>query len=212
MALPSTLVIRTVTETLPGAVRAEPDVDLSCELDEDHLPVLNGSRVRARLRDAVLTRLNFFDEEDQRRAHELFPPEHSWGEPVVTGFTARLREPERSTLLAAMRREPPTHRLDSDQLLQMLTVVRHRTANDQTGAPQHGTLRSERRLRPGVEFHARLRWNTSATEEHAAVLASAALGMRQIGRGGSGQVTAYLDDREQTVARARTIWERSHTA
>lgn len=201
-ALPGTLVVELLTETVPGAGPQGDTIDQCCERDSDGLPYLNGGRVRACLRAVVLARAHLWSPPALRTALEVLPPEGALDPGVVTGFTARIRDPERAALLFALDNK----QLTPDRALRMLTVDRARTAVDRDGGPMRGTLRTERRVRPGVVFVATLRWSGQATARHAAVLARAVLGWRQVGAGeydGLGRIRAHLDDRDTTLALAR---------
>lgn len=200
--LPGTLVVEVLTEALPGAGPQGDTIDQCCERDSDGLPYLNGGRVRACLRAAALARAHLWDEAALRAALEVLPPEGALEPGVVAGFTARVRDPERSALLAALRHDS----LTSARALRMLTVDRARTAVDRHGGPLRGSLRTERRVRPAVVFVATLRWSGRATERHGTVLARAALAWRQVGAGecdGLGRIRAHLDDRDTTLTLAR---------
>ncbi len=110
--------------------------------------------------------------------------------------SALLPEELRKAVEADVKANPP--RLTPAEVLESLTAIRRQTAVDEeTGAPEEGSLRSMRVVLRGTPFIAQLSFDKDPDDIAKALLAACVLSLRRAGTGrnrGRGRLTAQLYD------------------
>lgn len=109
---------------------------------------------------------------------------------------AMLPKTLRDAVYADIKAVPP--RLTPTEVLESLTAIRRQTAVDEeTGAPEKGSLRSMRVILRGTPFVARLDFTEEPDTDARALLAACVLSLRRAGTGrnrGRGRLSAKLCD------------------
>ena len=107
-------------------------------------------------------------------------------------------------LKEAIEADVLAQKLHPEEVLTSLTAIRRQTSiNDETGAPEAGSLRSMRVLLRETPLVAWLDLDQEPGERELALLAASAASVRRAGTGrnrGRGRLVAYLDSPEQTTA------------
>lgn len=208
------------TDAAPGTGAGGPAVDREVPCDDLGVPYLPGRRLKGLLREAcqevleALTRagLGAWAFGHACGVEELFGTPEREGRVAVGD--ARLAGDADGEEYGALQRwlawdaSQERRAITLESVLRCFTTVRTQTAiNAETGAAQHGALRSTRLVRRGLRFHSPLllRALSAETEERArTTLALAAGALRRLGTGrnrGTGVVRCRLwDDGDLTAA------------
>lgn len=201
------------TDAAPGTGTGGPDVDREVPCDDFGLPYLPGRRLKGLLREAcqevlealALAGLGAWSDGHLCGVEELFgtPEREGWVGVGDARLAGAVGGEDYATLArwlewAAAQGSPG---ITSESVLRRFTAVRTQTAIDtETGAAQHGALRSTRLVRRGLQFHSPLvlRAPSHEAEERARrTLALAASALRRLGTGrnrGVGVVRCRLWD------------------
>jgi hypothetical protein len=172
-------------------------VDIEIEHDKDGAPLIGGKTVRGLLRDGWLSMQAHFPELREAAGRVLG---HS--QSMEDGCRLRIGDAQLpASLLGAVRaaRTRVDTPLRSEDVLGMLTQIRHQTAEErETGAPAETTLRASRVALRGLSFEAPLGWlnGHKISQEELRVLALCALSVRHGGllrNRGRGHLRITLD-------------------
>lgn len=182
-------------EAVPGLVDSEIEHDTTTGL-----PFLRGRTLKGLLVEESANILFALQQDDQLDQWEKVA-KFLFGEPGSTlnsdGHMLVGTATMPDELQRAIETDVMAGRLRADDVFASLTAIRRQTAiNDETGAPEKGSLRAMRVLLRETPLIAQLDFDQEPSREALALLAACVSSLRRAGTGrnrGRGRVEAYLD-------------------